>query len=109
MLKSDVCDLGQFQELAGKLQHASFGIPNGAGLFSPLQMTMVVAKTEVILTPMLRDAIKDWRIIIHHMRKHLTSVLKLVSDFPHYLGYTDACKLGAGGVWASGLKHLDLL
>eukprot|EP00957_Ditylum_brightwellii_P188165 14325001-Ditylum_brightwellii.AAC.1 len=70
---------------------------------------MVGAKTEVILTPMLREAIKGWRTIIHHMQKHLTSVLQLVSDFPHYLGYTNACKLGAEGVWSAGLKHLDPL
>eukprot|EP00957_Ditylum_brightwellii_P177435 13515176-Ditylum_brightwellii.AAC.1 len=56
---------------------------------------------------MLRKAIKDWRTITHHMRKHPTSVLQLVSNYPHYLGYTNACKLGAGGVWSSGLKHLD--
>eukprot|EP00957_Ditylum_brightwellii_P115641 8820854-Ditylum_brightwellii.AAC.1 len=72
-------------------------------------MAMVGAKTEVILTPMPREAIKDWRTIIHHMRKHLISVLQLVSDFSHYLGYANACKLGAEGVWSSGLKHLDLL
>eukprot|EP00957_Ditylum_brightwellii_P039861 3017650-Ditylum_brightwellii.AAC.1 len=72
-------------------------------------MAMVGAKTEVIFTPMLREAIKDWRTIIQYMRKHPTSVLQLVSDFPHYLGYTDTCNRGAGGVWSAGLKHLDPL
>eukprot|EP00957_Ditylum_brightwellii_P147716 11248413-Ditylum_brightwellii.AAC.1 len=72
-------------------------------------MAMVGAKIEVILTPMLQEAIKDWRTIIQYMRKHPTSVLQLVSDFPHYLGYTNVCKLGAGGVWSAGLKHLDPL
>ena len=30
---------------------------------------------------------------------HPTHVLQLVDGFPDYLGYTDACKKGAGGVW----------
>eukprot|EP00957_Ditylum_brightwellii_P157442 11982699-Ditylum_brightwellii.AAC.1 len=61
-------------------------------------MAIVGAKTEVILIPMLQETLKDWRSIIQYIRKHSTSVLQLVSDFPHYLGYTNTCKLGAGGV-----------
>ena len=34
------CDLQSFQELAGKLQDASFGIPNGKGLFSPINQVL---------------------------------------------------------------------
>eukprot|EP00957_Ditylum_brightwellii_P056092 4251697-Ditylum_brightwellii.AAC.1 len=70
-------------------------------------MAMVGTQTHIVLTPMLKETLKDWRKIIHQMRKNPTSVLQLVSNYPHYLGYTDACKLGADGVCSSGLKHLD--
>ena len=32
--------LQTFQELVGKLQHASFGVPGGKGLFSPIHQAM---------------------------------------------------------------------
>ena len=37
--KQQVC-LGTFQELCGRLQHASFGTAEGTGLFSPIQQAM---------------------------------------------------------------------
>ena len=38
--KQTHCPLQKFQELAGKLQHASFGIPGGRGLFSLIHAAM---------------------------------------------------------------------
>ena len=49
ILKKKQVFLKKFQKLAGKLQHASLGIPGGAGLFSPIQMAIL----QIILT--------DWR------------------------------------------------
>ena len=40
------------------------------------------------------------------MTKEPTSVLQLITLPPTYISYTDACKLGAGGVWCSGTKTL---
>eukprot|EP00957_Ditylum_brightwellii_P149930 11418300-Ditylum_brightwellii.AAC.1 len=40
LLISTAAPLKSYQKLTGNLQHASYGIPGGAGLFSPLQMTM---------------------------------------------------------------------
>ena len=40
------------------------------------------------------------------MPKTPTSVLQLVVSAPTYISYTDACCLGAGGVWCSGTKCL---
>ena len=40
------------------------------------------------------------------MSKTPTSVLQLVVSAPIYISYTDACRLGAGGVWCSGTKCL---
>ena len=40
------------------------------------------------------------------MSKTPTSVLQLVVSAPTYISYTDACRLGAGGLWCSGTKCL---
>ena len=45
--------LKQFQELAGKLQHASFAMPGGWGLFSPVQAAMQGSPKIVDITPEL--------------------------------------------------------
>ena len=98
LLKAKQIPLKRFQELAGKLQHASLGIPGGTGLLSPLQMAMQGNPKFVTVTDYLRDTLKDWRLIIQHMKNNPTSVLQLVKDFPNFVGFSDACKLGAGGV-----------
>jgi hypothetical protein len=94
--------LKRFQELAGKLQHASMGIPGGAGLFSPLQMAMLGSPEHIFMSHYLQEALKDWRLIIQYMKRQPTSVMQLVTDFPNFVGFSDACKLGAGGVWSPG-------
>ena len=35
-----------------------------------------------------------------------TSVLQIIVSAPTYISYTDACRLGSGGVWCSGTKFL---
>ena len=47
----------------------------------------------------LSECLADWKTIIRHIHLHPTHVLQLADGFPDYLGYTDACKKGAGGVW----------
>ena len=44
--------------------------------------------------------------MINHLKNHPTHVTQLVVDYPHFIGYSDACKLGAGGVWSSGTAQL---
>jgi hypothetical protein len=98
--------LNKYQKIAGKLQHASFGIPCGRALFSPLQHAMRSNPSFVNLTPELKQILSDWQYIITYMKNHPSSVLQLVTNLPDYVGNSDACALGAGGVWFSGLKNL---
>jgi hypothetical protein len=58
------------------------------------------------LTAELKQILSDWQYIITYMKNHPSSVLQLVTNFLDYVGNSDACVLGAGGVWFSGLKHL---
>jgi hypothetical protein len=98
--------LNRYQRLAGKLQHASYGLPGGRGFFSPIQMAMVGDPDFINLTPELKECLKDWQIVIRHMEKNPTSVLQLVSDYPSYIGYSDSCGIGTGGTWSSGIESL---
>lgn len=107
MVKQDKCTLKQYQQLAGKLQHASFGMPGGKGLFSPLQMAMLSDPEFIVLTPYLKQTLTNWRYIIRYMEVHPTSMKQLVLEYPSYIGYSDACRLGAGGVWCSGTVALE--
>ena len=106
LLKMSRPSLNKYQKLAGKLQHASFGLPGGKGLFSPIQMAMAGNPDFITLTDELKECLKDWQTILRHMERNPTSVLQLVTDFPSYIGYSDACGLGAGGTWSSGLDPL---
>jgi hypothetical protein len=109
ILKKKRVSLNKFQKLAGKLQHASFGIPGGKGLFSPVQMAMTKNPDFINITNELKIILSDWRYMIHFLQKHPTSVLQLIVETPHYLGYSDACGIGTGGIWASGLAPLSPL
>jgi hypothetical protein len=99
--------LNKYQKLSGKLQHASFGIPCGRALFSPIQHAMRFNPKFINLVPELKQILNDWKYMIQYMKKHPTSVLQLVQNYPDYIGHSDACALGAGGVWNSGMKPIQ--
>ena len=54
LLKNLRFALNQFQKLAGKLQHASLGIPIRRSLFTPLDMAMRGDPEFITITPILR-------------------------------------------------------
>ena len=91
--------LKDFEKLVGKLQHASLAMPGGWGLFSPLTMAMKGRPKRVHVTPIIKQTMLDWRTILRQVSKKPTHVLQLVDGYPDYIGFSDACKKGAGGVW----------
>ena len=107
ILKRKRPSLNSFQKIAGKLQHASFGIPGGSGLFSPIQHAMKDTPEFITLTPLLRQTLADWSYMINFLKDHPTHISKLVEDYPAFIGYSDACGMGAGGIWCSGTKPLS--
>ena len=107
ILKRRTATLQSFQRLAGKLQHASFGIPGGKSLFTPIDMAMKGDPAVITITPDLRQCIEDWSFLIKTAHQSPISVKQLVVKPPHYIGYSDACRLGAGGVWCSGTHALS--
>jgi len=109
ILKSKTTPRKRLEQLLGNLQHASFGIPGGSGLFSALQMSLSGEAPFLTITPCLQLALEDWREIIHHLRRTPTSIHHLVPIAPDFLGYSDACKLGAGGVWMAASSPLPYI
>ena len=62
--KTKFCAVVKFQELAGKLQHASFGIPGGKGLFLPIHRALKNPVNPIHITAALRSALLDWRTLV---------------------------------------------
>jgi len=83
--KTKFCRVKKFQELAGKLQHASFGIPGGKGLFSPIHQALKNPVKTICITAALCSALQDWRTLVQHLGKHPTPVQLLVTEYPNFL------------------------
>ena len=96
-LKQREVPIGLFRKLAGKLQHASFAIPNGRALFTPFDMAMRDDPKQVVIDAALRQCLIDWRFLVQCLSNRPTHTQQLVAGAPHFIGYTDACKLSAGG------------
>ena len=94
--------LNQFQKLAGKLQHASLGIPRWRSLFTPLDMVMRGDPEFITITPILSRCLDDWRCFVQCMEKEPTSGMQVIMLQPSWISYTDACKLGASVMRCSG-------
>ena len=104
ILKSKAAPLKRFQELAGKLQHASLAIHGGRGLFSPIYRATKGDPEFVTITKDLKRTLEDWRALIQHMTRVPTPIQLLVPDLPSIVKYTDACNIGAGGVIVPGSR-----
>ena len=104
--KLQCAPLKLFQKLAGKLQHASLAIPSGRSLFTPIDMAMKNDPATVVIDDNLRQCLHDWRFLVQCLAQKPTHMRQLVTRPPTFISYTDACKLGAGGVWCSGTTDL---
>ena len=94
----------QFQKIAGRLQHAALGLVGGTTLMSPIWQAMQGEPAYINVKEATKTALKDWRWMIKNLLKNPTDISLLVIDDPDYIGYLDACKLGAGGVLLPGKK-----
>ena len=102
----------RFQSLVGKCQHAAFGIPGGSALITPLYSCMKAAERgknkHVQIHPGTpqAEALADLKTNFKVMGRKPVRCIQLVPGDPHYIGFCDACKYGAGGVWLSGTNML---
>lgn len=98
MIRKSGVPLNEFQKLAGKLGHASFGIVGGKALLSPLYNALHGDPPWIKLTQVIKTTLRDWKAFIRSLAREPTHVTFLVPRKPNYIQYTDACGLGAGGV-----------
>ena len=61
----------------------------------------------IYMTDSLKLILEDWKYMIQFLQKHPTHVAQLVAMDPRYTGHSDACKLGAGGVWYSKILNFN--
>ena len=112
ILRKGHCELKAFESLIGKCQHACLGIPGGTALLPPLYKALHSAirsnKATVQIHPQSQQqhAIRDLRTLFTVMSKRPTQCCQLVPGMPAYIGYCDACKYGAGGIWLSGSRNI---
>jgi hypothetical protein len=101
-----------FESLIGKCQHACLGIPGGRALLPPLYTTLAAASRNNQRTVRIHRnsaqarALQDIQTFIKLVGKNPVHCQQLVPGQPAYLGYCDACKFGAGGIWISGITNL---
>ena len=93
-----------YEKLLGKIRHASLGVPGSAGLFTPLNMALRERSRWARLSLEVKEALGDFRVLLKSAAKEPTHVNELVPGTPAFVGYCDACRMGAGGVWLLGTK-----
>ena len=106
-LKKSECTLNKFQQLIGKLMHASIGLPMGKSLLSPAYAAMRNDPQTIPLTSYIKQCLRDWITLLHQLSSRPTDVRELITTAPTFVGYVDACAFGAGGVWFSGTSAIQ--
>jgi hypothetical protein len=99
----------EFESIRGRLRHACIGIPAGKGLMGPIDAALRGEQRWIRIksNAPVRDALSDFGTLIKILGQRPTHCRELVVDIPGYVGYCDASKLGAGGVWLSGNLQLS--
>ena len=93
------------QQLAGKLQHASFAMPGGWGLFSPIQRALQGDPKFITMSDDLKECLSDWKTILKHLSEHPTHVLQLVDGFQIILDIPIPAKREPTGMNGTHKEH----
>ena len=88
--------------------------PNGKGLLAPLYKLLPQDHTPSNKRKHLQipkgseayNALHDLRTMLKLVANRPTKCAQLVPGWPHFIGFCDACKWGAGGVWLSGKEDI---
>lgn len=114
MLHDNHVEFKAFESFIGKCQHACLGIPGSSAILRPLYRALHAAKRANNNTVQINkgsqqyQALKDLKTIFLLIGKQPLKCQQLIPGQPHYIGYTDACKYGAGGIWLQGVEPSGL-
>jgi hypothetical protein len=89
-----------WHQLLGELRSMSPALPGARGLFSILQESLRKSdRHRVRITKAVWDMAADFRDIARSLQARPTRLRELVPSTPAYVGASDACIRGMGGVW----------
>ena len=74
----------------------------------PIYQAMKATEDYVKITLYQVAALKDWRLLMHHLSENPTPVQILVSEYLDYLQYTYACQLVLDGLITPVLHSIQL-
>lgn len=90
----------RWHQLLGELRSMSPALPGARGLFSILQESLRKSdRHRVRITKAVWDMAADFRAIAQSLQTRPTRLQELVPSTPAYIGASDACIQGMGGVW----------
>jgi hypothetical protein len=90
----------RWHQLLGELRSMSPALPGARGLFSILQESLRKSdRHRVRITKAVWDMAADFRTIAQSLQTRPTRLQELVPSTPAYIGASDACIQGMGGVW----------
>jgi hypothetical protein len=91
-----------WHQLLGELRSMAAALPGARGLFSALQDALCKAdRNRVRITRQAWEVVEDFTAIADALRHRPTRLQELVPTAPAYVGASDACQHGMGGVWFS--------
>ena len=100
----------KWYSLLGELRHMSTAIKGASYLFSILQsvLTDQPNATRVRLSPLVHNALHDWRELANTLASHPVPIASLVPRAPAFIGAVDASQQGIGGFWVpTRFGHMD--
>lgn len=112
ILRAKRCTNTELQSMLGKLQHLSLAIPGSKSLLGPVYKKINNnrnARRHFVSIPRTSyeySLLYDYRALIKLVGARPTHCAQLVMGLPGYIGFCDACKYGAGGVWLAGSNYL---
>ena len=111
MLEKTRVPLHQYRKVVDKLRHSASILPPGLALFSPINKLL---KGLPDLVPFgkkceARCNVLDLKELLKDAGTRPTEMVQLVKRSLGFVGYTDACATGMGGVWFSGNERLENL
>ena len=110
--RKKVITVKELQNMQGKLQFASIGIPLGKPLLGPIDRIIANAERKNFKKVKIKENIityiQNWKALIYLMRTRPSHVQELtMNKKTAYRGLVDPSKWGIGGVWFSKTKRLQ--
>jgi hypothetical protein len=90
----------KWHKLLGELRSMALALPGSRGLFSAMQLALAQkTKARISLKKGVHQALADFKWLLNDICSRPTRIAEVIPLNPSALGYHDAARIGAGGVW----------